>query len=162
MSLHRVHLYKNKKTAHLWNCITCKLRVCIRKDEIQSAAVVLLSSTNWRKWNVAPFSLNLSSQGKALLSCNFSKFSRCPAEIDRWGMAPFWITGISFVLTPKPLAREVYWLQRPMEFPLRTLFKTSLGGASWNRSELDLRNGPSSLRPRRAGELLHMWVPIWT
>lgn len=130
-----------------------------------------------RKW--VPFSVLVifSRPARAVLGpelCNLSRlpvrppigelppFPRLP---DREGSPPFWMTDISLVFIARPLENAAaYWFQKLDGSPVLALDAMSFWKISGNLIGLVPRKamGPSteSLRPRLAGALFHMCVPM--
>lgn len=86
---------------------------------------------------------------------------------DMGGRPPFWMTEISLVFIARPLEKAAaYWFQKLVGSPLLALDAMSFWKISGNLTGFAPRKaiGPSteSLRPRLAGALFHMCVPMWT
>lgn len=132
-----------------------------------------------RKW--PPFSVLaiFSRPARAALGSMLCSLSRLPVRPPmgelpplptlpaKGGMPPFWMTEISFVFIARPLEKAAaYWFQKLAGSPWFALDAMSFWNISGNLTGLVPRKaiGPStdSLRPRLAGALFHMCVPMWT
>lgn len=130
-----------------------------------------------RKW--PPFSVLaiFSRPASAALGSVLCSLSRLPVSPpkgelppfpnppDMGGMPPFWMTEISFVFMARPLENAAaYWFQKLAGSPLLALGAMSFWKISGNLTGFVPRKaiGPSteSLRPRLAGALFHMCVPM--